>query len=128
MRIFMDEEDSLDSPFLTDILAFSYHIYSRESAKIPGCYPDEFPEYPEVALGDVRVGDYVTVRAFFRIGDEEPVQVDGGYIDLEVEQVEADHVVCAIRTELPEQFVLKTGELLEIREDEILSKVDVQIH
>lgn len=35
-------------------------------------------------------GDDITIRVFSPIDNGEPIQVDGGYIDLEVEHVESD--------------------------------------
>ena len=55
-------------------------------------------------------------------------KVDGGYIDLEVESIESDHVIGIILTELPKQFPLEKGSSLEIREDEILYKMETTVH
>lgn len=113
--------------FYSDIEKDGYHIFSIEKAKISGFYPNQFPNYPGVKLQDLRIGDRITVRVFFPIGSGEPIQVDGGYIDLEIEHIESDHVFGVIQTELPEEFALSTGDTLEIREDEILHKVEQQV-
>ena len=114
--------------FYTDIMEDGYHIFSRNKAKIPGFYPNQFPDYPGVRLNQLRVGDDITIRAFFPIGNGKPIQVDGGYIDLEVEHIESDHVFAVIQTQLPEEFALSTGDTIEIREDEILYKNEAQEH
>ena len=114
--------------FYSDIEKDGYHIFSIEKAKISGFYPNQFPDYPGVKLQDLRIGDRITVRAFFPIGSGDPIQVDGGYIDLEIEHVESDHVLGEIQSELPEEFALSTGDTLEIREDEILYKVEQHVH
>ena len=114
--------------FYTDIMEDGYHIFSRSKAKTPGFYPNQFPDYPGVKLNQLKVGDDITIRAFFPIGKGEPIQVDGGYIDLEVELVESDHVFAVIQTQLPEEFALSTGDTIEIREDEILYKNESQEH
>jgi hypothetical protein len=114
--------------FYSDITEDGYHIFSLNKAKIPGFYPNQFPDYPGVKLNQLRVGDDITIRAFFPIGNEEPIQVDGGYIDLEIECVEPDLVLAVIQTQLPEEFALSTGDTIEIREDEILYKIESQEH
>ncbi len=117
-----------DPEFFDDIIEDGYHIFSLNHAKTPGFYPNQFPEYPGVKLGSLVVGDRITIRAFFRIGSGEPLRVDGGYIDLEVELIESDHFFGVIVTELPSHFPLEAGSSLEIREDEILYKVESTTH
>lgn len=117
-----------DPEFFDDIIEDGYHIFSLNLAKAPGFYPNQFPEYPGVKLGALVIGDRITIRAFFRVGSGEPLRVDGGYIDLEVELIESDHVFGVIVTELPSHFPLETGGSLEIREDEILYKVESTTH
>jgi hypothetical protein len=114
--------------FYSDIERDGYHIYSRKNAKIKGFYPNEFPDYPNVSLGDLKVGGRITIRAFFPTGAGSTIRVDGGYIDLEVEHIETDHIFGVILTELPEEFALGTGDSLEIWEDEILYKREAQVH
>jgi len=113
-----------ESEFFDDIIEDGYHIFSLNHAKTPGFYPNRFPEYPGVKLSSLVVGDRITIRAFFRMGSEGALQIDGGYIDLEVELIESDHIFGVIITELPNHFPLKTGGSLEIWEDEILYKVE----
>ncbi len=117
-----------ESEFFTDIMENGYHVFSLSHEKTPGFYPSEFPDYPGVKLNALIVGDQITVRVFFRVGSGENIQVDGGYIDLEVESIKSDHVVCVIITELPKQFPLKKGSSLKIREDEILYKMEITVH
>lgn len=105
-----------------------YHIFSLKRAKTAGFYPNRFPDYPGARLQKMRVGDCITIRAFFPIGTGEPIQVDGGYIDLEIEHVESDHILAVIQTQLPGEFALSTGETIEIREDEILYINEPQVH
>lgn len=117
------------SPFFDEIMEEGYHIFSLTNAKIPGYYPNQFPDYPGVNLSSLTVGDRITIRAFLRVESGEHVQVDGGYIDLEVELIESDHIFGVILTELPKHFALETGSSLEIREDEILYKLQPeQVH
>jgi hypothetical protein len=114
--------------FYSDIERDGYHIYSRNNAKIKGFYPSEFPDYPSLSLGNLKAGDQITIRAFFPAGAGSTIRVDGGYIDLEIEHIETDHIFGVILTELPEEFALGTGDSLEIREDEILYKREAQVH
>ncbi|MEJ2689819.1 MAG: hypothetical protein P8130_07695 [Deltaproteobacteria bacterium] len=114
--------------FYDDILEDGYHIFSREKARIAGFYPNQFPDYPDVILSELSIGDRITIRAFFPVGSGDPPQVDGGYIDLEIEHIESDHVLAVIKTQLPEEFALSSGETIEIRQDEILNKVESQEH
>jgi hypothetical protein len=111
-------------PFFEDIEEDGYHIFSRDKAKIPDYYPNQFPDYPGVLLNELQVDDVIKVRVFFRIGSGEEIRADGGYIDLRVEFIDDDKVLAAIVTELPKGFPLATGGSVEIFEDEILSKVD----
>ncbi|MEN8134458.1 MAG: hypothetical protein ABFS18_02825 [Thermodesulfobacteriota bacterium] len=114
--------------FHSEIEEDGYHIFSIEKAKITGFYPNRFPDYPGVKLTELSIGDRITIRAFFPVGPGEPIQIDGGYIDLEIEHVDSDHVFGEIQTELPKEFALSNGDSLEIREDEILYKVEQQEH
>jgi hypothetical protein len=111
-------------PFFVDIEEDGYHIFSRDKAKIPGYYPNQFPDYPGVPLNELQVDDVIKVRVFFRIGSGEEVRADGGYIDLRVEFIDDDKVLAAIITELPKGFPLQAGGSVEIFADEILCKVD----
>ena len=114
--------------FYDDITTDGYHIFSRTRAKIKGFYPNQFPDYPGAKLSELSVGDHITVRAFFPVGSGKPPQVDGGYIDLEIEHMDEDQVLAVIQTQLPGNFALSTGNSIEIREDEILSKTKTQEH
>ena len=117
-----------NSPFFKDIIDEGYHIFSLKNAKIPNYYPNEFPDGPGVSLKDLKVGDVITVRVFFRIGSDEYIRVDGGYLDLEIEDIFYDGVTAVILTPLPEKFPLETGGSIEIYEEEILSKVEQTVH
>ena len=114
--------------FYDDIIEDGFHIFSLSNAKIKGFYPNQFPDYPGARLRDLEVGDIITIRAFFPIGKGDPPRVDGGFIDLEIEHVDSDHLFAVIITELPDEFALETGESVEIGEDEILYKKDGQTH
>jgi hypothetical protein len=114
--------------FYDDIITDGYHIFSRTSAKIRGFYPNQFPDYPGTKLSELSVGDTITIRAFFPVGSGKPPQVDGGYIDLEIEHMEEDHIFAVIQTELPANFALSTGDSTEIREDEVLYKTETHEH
>ena len=117
-----------NSPFFKDIIDEGYHIFSLKNAKIPNYYPNEFPDGPGVSLKDLKVGDVITVRAFFRVGSGKDIQADGGYLDLELQDVFHDGVSAVILTQLPEEFPLETGGSVEIIEEEILSKVEQTEH
>jgi len=67
---------------------------SLKNTKKPNFYPNEFPDYPGVSLKDLKIGDKITVRVFFRVGESDDIRSDGGYVDLEVKHVEDDSVVC----------------------------------
>lgn len=110
------------SPFFKDIKEEGYHIFSLKNANKPNFYPNEFPDYPGVKLKKLKVGDKITVRVFFNVGAGDDIRADGGYIDLEVELVEDKNVFAVILTELPDDFPLKTGESIEVFEEEILYK------
>ena len=100
-------------PFFEDIVEEGYHVFCLKNAKVPGYYPNEFPDYPGVLLSDLKIGDTVTIRVFLRVGD-------GGYIDLEVEHIDADKVLAVILTELPGEFPLGKGDSIDVFEEEIL--------
>ena len=117
-----------DPPVFKDVIENGYHIFSLNQVKTPGFYPNKFPDYPGVMLSSLVVGDRITIRAFFRIGSGEPLQIDSGLIDLDVELIETDHIFGVIVTKLPTHFPLETGSSLEIMEDEILYKVGVTLH
>lgn len=113
-----------EPPFFSDIKEDRYHIYSLNNAKKPHYYPPELPDYPCVALKDLKEDDIITIRVFFGIGKGKNMRVDDGYIDLRVELVEEDHLMGAIITELPPEFALSTGESIEVFPEEILYKTD----
>jgi len=128
MTILKFSQKQPDSPFFKDIKEEGYHIFSLKNAKKPDYYPNEFPDKPCVPLKDLKVGDVITVRVFFRVGSGEDIRADGGYLDLEVEDIFYDRVTAVILTPLPEEFPLKTGSSIEIFEEEILSKVEQTEH
>ena len=111
-----------EPPFFSEIKQDGYHIYSLKNANKPNYHPPELPQYPGVALKDLKEEDVITIRVFFGIGKGKKMRVDGGYVDLRVEFVDEDRVVGAILTELPDQFALKTGESIEVFQEEILYK------
>lgn len=119
---FKKTHESKDSPFFKEVMEDGYHIYSLTNAKIPGYYPNPFPDYPGVPLNELAEGDIVTVRAFFSVGTKQLPKIDGGMIDLEVEFVGDDHIMGLVITQLPPGFAIETGASLEIRMDEILYK------
>jgi len=115
-------------PFFKEILENGYHVFSMENAKVPDYYPNKFPDYPGVDLQHLHIGDLVTIRVFFRIGADEHVRADGGYLDLEVEHIEGETVFGVIQTQLPQEFPLQAGDSLEIYPDEILYKAQMTEH
>ena len=117
-----------NSPFFNDIIEFGFHVFSLKNAKIPNYYPNEFPDEPCVPLKDLKVGDVITVRVFFRIGSDEDVRADGGYLDLEIGDVFHDGVTAVILTQLPKEFPLTAGDSLDVFEEEILYRNKVTEH
>jgi hypothetical protein len=99
-----------------------------KNAKVPDYYPSEFPDYPGVSRSELRIGDTITIRVFFRIGDGEDIRADGGYIDLEVEHIDDDKILAVILTELPGEFPLGSGESIDVFEEEILYRNKVTEH
>ena len=77
---------------------------------------------------DLKIGDVVTVRAFFKVGSGNNIRADGGYLDLEIEHIEDDSVFGVIMTELPKGFALQKGTSLELFKDEILYKAEMTEH
>ena len=117
-----------NDPFFKEIIDERYHIFSLKKAKNPNYYPNDFPDYPGVNLRDLKIGDVVTVRAFFKVGSGKNVRADGGYLDLEIEHIEDDSVFGVIMTELPKGFALQKGTSLELFKDEILYKAKMTEH
>ena len=113
-----------EPPFFSEIKQDGYHIYSLKNANKPNYHPPELPQYPGVALKDLKEEDVITIRAFFGIGKGKNMLVESGYIDIQVEFVDQNSVIGAILTELPDHFALKTGESIEVFEQEILYKVE----
>lgn len=120
----MNIEEEL--PFLSDIRRDGYHIYSLENAQTPNFYPDELPAYPGVSINDLKEGDIITIRIYFGVGSGKDMQVDSGYVDLRVEYVEVGKVLTVIVSELPEEYALSLGDPLEVFEEEILCKNEIQ--
>ena len=116
-----------DSPFYEDIITEGYHIFSLKNAKIPNYYPDEFLDNRDISIKDLRVGDTITVRFFFRV-DGEDINADGGYMDLEVEEILHDKVTAVILTELPEEYPLEKDDSIDVFEEEILYRKKVTDH
>ena len=117
-----------ESPFFKDIIEDGYHIFSLKNAEKPNFYPNEFPDYPGVSIKKLKPGDKITVRVFFRVGTGDNIRADGGYIDLEVEQVEDNSVMAVVLTELPKEFALGTGDSIDVFEKEILYKIKITDH
>jgi hypothetical protein len=118
------QKQPTEPPFLSDIREDGYHIYNIANAKKPDFYPSELPEYPGVALKDLREDDIITIRVFFGMGSGKNMRVDGGYVDLKVEFVDENKVLAVITTKLPNEFALNKGESIEIFQEEILYKAD----
>ena len=115
-------------PFFREILEHGYHVFSLEHAKLPDYYPNSFPDYPGVDLQNLRVGEVITIRVFFRIGGGHNVSTDGGYLDLEVELVDGETIFGVILTHLPKELPLQAGDSLELYPDEILYKAQMTEH
>lgn len=128
MAILQFPTDPDKSPFFKDIIEDGFHVFSLKNAKKENFYPNTFPDYPGVKLKKLKIGDTITVRIFFRVGSGNDVRADGGYIDLEVEHIEAESITAVILTELPKEFTLGKGYSLEIFEEDILYKKTVTDH
>jgi len=111
-------------PFFREILEHGYHVFNLEHAKLPDCSPNSFPDYPGIDLQNLRVGEVIFIRGFFRVGAGATLRADGGLLDLEVEHIEEDTVFGVILTELPKEFPLQAGDSLEAYLDEILYKAE----
>lgn len=121
---FPQKKSKNEPPFFSDIKEDGYHVYSLKNAKKPNYYPPELPDYPGVAVNDLKEDDIITVRVFFGIGKGKNMRVDGGHIDLRVEFVDEGRLMGAIITELPDDFALNTGESVEVFPEEILYKAE----
>ena len=117
-----------DSAFHEDIITEGYHIFSLKNAKIPNYYPDEFLDDLDISIKDLKVGDTITVRVFFRVDDGEDINADGGYMDLEVEEILHTKVTAVILTELPEEYPLEKDDSIDVFEEEILYRKKVTDH
>jgi hypothetical protein len=108
--------------FFDDISKEGFHIFSRRHAKTSGFYPNEFPSYPEIKISKIKVGDAITIRAFFPTSKAAKPRIDSGYIDLEVEHLDRDAKTLFgnILTELPPTFALAKGTSIELDIDEVL--------
>lgn len=115
-----------EPPFYAEIRQDGYHIYSLENAQIPNYYPEEPQDYPGVSVNDLEEGDIITVRVFFGVGAGEEMEVDSGYVDLRVEYVDIDRVSAVIVSELPEEYVLSQGDSIEVFEEELLYRNEIQ--
>ena len=76
----------------------------------------------------LKVGDVITVRVFFRVDSGKNIQEDGGYLDLEVEDIIYDGVTAVILSELPKKFPLSAGDSIDVFEEEILFRKKVTDH
>jgi hypothetical protein len=124
MKKVKSPSDKNEPAFIHDIKKDGYHVYSLKKAKIPNFYPPELPRYPGVSINSLEIEDVITIRIFFGIGKGRNMRIDGGVIDLQVEEVHSESVMANILTALPEKFLLKAGGSIEIFEDEILYKAD----
>lgn len=115
-----------EPPFFSEIRQAGYHVYSLENAQTPNYYPDKLPDYPGASLKDLQEGDIITIRVFFGVGTGEDMEVDRGYVDLRVECVDINTVWAEIVSELPEEYVLSLGDSIEVFEEEILCKKEIQ--
>lgn len=112
--------------YYTEIRQEGYHIYNLDNAEIPNYYPDLPQDYPGVYLKELTVGDIITIRVYFGIGSGEEMEVDSGYVDLQVNEIEIDKVVATIVSELPEEYTLSLGDTIDLYEEEILCINEIQ--
>lgn len=112
--------------FMADIRENGYHIYNPINAEIPDYYPEVLPVYPSVSIKDLQPGDIITVRAFFGVGSGEEMEVDSGFLDLRVEEVDIMKILAVIVSDLPEEYALSLGDAIELFEEEILWKNKIQ--
>lgn len=112
--------------FFAEIRKEGYHIYNLDNAETPNYYPDEPQDYPGVSMRDLQIGDIITIRVYFGVGTGEEMQVDSGYVDLRVEEIDIDKILAAIVSELPEEYALSQGDSIEVFVEEILCKNEIQ--
>jgi len=79
MTIVKFPQKNTEPPFFSDIREDGYHIYSFENSKTLNFYPPELPDYPGVALKDLKEDDIIIIRVFFGIGKGKNMRVDGAY-------------------------------------------------
>ena len=115
-------------PFFREILEHGYPVFNLEHAKLPDCYPNSFPDYPGVDLQNLRVGEVIFIRGFFRVGAGAMLGADCGLLVLEVEHIEEGTVFGGILTELPTDFPLQTGDSLDAYPNEIIYKTERTKH
>ena len=110
--------------FLDDIKEDGYHVYSLKNAKVPNYYPPELPNYPGVSINSLEIDNVITIRIFFGIGKGINMRIDGGVIDLQIDEIHSESVMATILTVLPKKFPIRTGGSIEIFENEILYKAE----
>lgn len=52
------------------------------------------------------------------------MRIDGGVIDLQIDEIHSESVMATILTVLPKKFPIRTGGSIEIFENEILYKAE----
>ena len=112
--------------YYSEIRREGYHVYNLDNAEIPNYYPDLPQDYPGVLLKELAPGDIITIRVFFGVGEGQEMEVDAGYVDLQVDEIDIDKVIATIVSELPEEYALSLGDAIELFEEEILCKNEIQ--
>ncbi len=109
--------------FHRDLKEDRYHIFSITKAKRRNFYPNPIPRHKSTHPARIKIGDVITIRAFFALGTNAIEAIESGLIQLEVEFVDKPkkQFFANILTLLPEEFVLAQGTTLELIADEILA-------
>lgn len=108
--------------FKQEIEENGFTFFSKKRNRIYGFYPNSFPHYREIPFEDLEVDDYITVRAFFAVGQGEKRRIDSGFIDLRIEHIENENEIWGVvMTELPKEFALSGGSSINLSLDEILT-------
>ena len=100
-----------------------YHIFSIDKNRIHNYYPGASNRYPGVSLNALSINDMITIKVFFIDGSDNRDRLEDIYLDLLVREIWENKVEAMILTSLPDYFLLKRGELVQVQEEEILYNI-----
>jgi hypothetical protein len=115
----MNKFGTFSKEILEELNKKRYHFLNTSLSE--DNYPNKFPAFKKIS--EIKIGKIYTVRAFIKLKPGINSNVDSGLMDINIIRKTDDYYEGEILTNLPKNFPLSKGQIVNFKKEEILYEI-----